>query len=310
MRCDCGLVILSPRPIVEELAFYYPESDYYSYSSGVSVQAIRSGGVLHRIRDGLRRAVLSDWGYPMPDLRPWERMVRPIASRLVANSALYGMADKFPHYRPGGRALDIGCGNGSFLTYLKHHGWEVAGVELSAAAARAAKEQFGIDVFVGDLADAPFAPASFDFIHLSHVIEHVPDPTAVLRSAASLLRPGGTVYIETPNEASFGAHVCGEYWFPWESPRHLYVFSPATLRGCIEAAGLRVTRMWTGKFHNLFAWEDTYRQEECGATVPVRPSLRTYRRPRAVVLDAARRVTVILRPLSGDILFCLAEIAR
>lgn len=249
-------------------------------------------------------------GYPVGKLAIWERAGQSLFARYLSGPALYGMAHRFPHYREGGRALDIGCGNGSYLSYLKHYGWSVAGVEMSHAAAGMAKEAFGIDVFVGNVRDAGFSAHSFDFVHMSHVIEHVPDPVDVLRTVSGLLKPTGSLYIETPNEASCGAKACGQLWFPWDPPRHLVVFSPQTLRAAVREAGLKVSRLWTGHQPLLFEWEDTFAQEDEGCSVEHRPTLRSARRRRAISLSVARRIQRLVHPLSGDILFCTARASR
>ena len=78
----------------------------------------------------------------------------------------YGFGESLPHYAPGHRALEVGCGSGSVLGFLKYYGWQVAGVELSEAAAITAKRELDVEVFVGDLCEAPFESDSFDFIRM------------------------------------------------------------------------------------------------------------------------------------------------
>ena len=98
-----------------------------------------------------------------------------------------------------GRVLDVGCGAGGALVALARAGkWEVCGLELDVEAARRAAAQ-GFNVRQGDLVDTDFEPASFDLIRMGHVIEHVRDPLATLRRAWELLKPGGTLFGETPN---------------------------------------------------------------------------------------------------------------
>ncbi len=170
-----------------------------------------------------------------------------------------------------------------------------------------AKQAFGIDVFVGQLWDAPFPSASFDLVHMSHVLEHVPDPVRLLTEAVDLARPGGQIYLETPNVDSFSRRRAGKYWVPWEAPRHLYLYSPATLGELVSGVGLEVERMSTFHFGH-HDWEETYRHESrAGRALPVRPHVRPWRRPFLAILPVAARVHQIFRPLGGEILCCWAR---
>ena len=103
----------------------------------------------------------------------------------------------------------------------------------------------GLQVFVGDILDAPFPAQSFDVITCFNVFEHVYDPKEVLVRVAKWLKPGGVFYTLMPNIDSAGARIFQSYWYPLELPRHLYHFSPATLRKVAESAGLRVVSMET-----------------------------------------------------------------
>lgn len=145
-----------------------------------------------------------------------------------------------------GRALDVGCAAGFFLKVLRDRGWQADGVELSPAIARHAREVYGFhDVHVGELATAPFPEASYDLVTLWDVVEHVPDPVALLRRAASHLRAGGRLVVETQNVASPFARALGSRWHHYKHLEHLYHFEPRTLRRLLESAGLEVeTNTW------------------------------------------------------------------
>jgi SAM-dependent methyltransferase len=145
---------------------------------------------------------------------------------------------------PGRRLLDVGCGNGQFLLWARELGWECHGVELDAAAARVARDQ-GISVLGSSLDELPPGSAgSFDAITLSHVIEHVHDPIDMLRRCRDLLRPGGYLWLETPNTESLGYSMYGASWRGLETPRHLVLFNFASLCWSLERAGFeRVQRL-------------------------------------------------------------------
>jgi SAM-dependent methyltransferase len=139
-----------------------------------------------------------------------------------------------------GRALDVGCGDGRFLRRLRAAGWRgrLHGVEPSPVAAAAARSH-GIDV-----EKAPFEEFAtgdrFDLVVLRHVLEHVRDPRATLGRVHSVLRPGGLVYVATPDEGAIAARVFGRYWHGYDPPRHLWVFRPAAVRRLQTDAGFEV----------------------------------------------------------------------
>jgi 2-polyprenyl-3-methyl-5-hydroxy-6-metoxy-1,4-benzoquinol methylase len=101
---------------------------------------------------------------------------------------------------PPGRVLDIGCGTGDFLVVCGEHGWDTVGLDLSPYAARVTRQRTSSEAHAGRIEDLPFAAGSFDVVHMHHVLEHVADPKGVLRQVRALLRPGGHLVIEVPNE--------------------------------------------------------------------------------------------------------------
>jgi SAM-dependent methyltransferase len=117
----------------------------------------------------------------------------------------------------------------------KSAGWVVKGTEPDAlAAAQAARN--GLDVFAGDCRDLRM-DASFDVITLAHVVEHLHEPFAVLEDCHRLLKPGGRIWIATPNIHSIGHRLFKEAWQPLEVPRHLVMPSAEALAGMLGRAG-------------------------------------------------------------------------
>ena len=302
VRCDdCGLARLSPRPTPKALGRYYPGEDYLPHK----VDGFTQGGGdrrLGQVRDAIRDEVLRSLGYPKP-AHPWARPLARIAHRPLLKRISFDWAG-FPPYVEGGRVLDVGSGNGFFLAMLKHHGWNVQGIDLSESAAATTKRVFDIDVHVGEVTDADFQPGQFDVIHMSHVIEHVPSPTAVFARVRDLLRPGGLLYVETPNVASLGARFWGPRWFALDSPRHLWLFTPDTMEHALTQAGLQVDRLRTIPWTKV-AWEATYAWEErAGQMREPRPSSTPAEWPKMALGQAISRVGRIVLPRTGDILSC------
>lgn len=146
-----------------------------------------------------------------------------------------------------GRILDVGCATGRLLAHLKLRGWDVAGVEICEPAARFAREKRGLPVFVGTVEDSDYPPNSFDIIHFSHVIEHVPDPRIFLSRIHELLVPGGFVLIVTPNVGGIQARLFGRGWRSAIAD-HLNLFSHKGLRRLLLKSRFRHVRKvsWGG----------------------------------------------------------------
>ncbi len=96
-----------------------------------------------------------------------------------------------------------------------------------------------------------YQPASFDLITLWDVIEHVPNPQAVLQKIRELLAPHGKLLLETQNVASRWARLLGPRWHHYKHHEHLYHFSPATITRLLGDCGFAVQRIgsaYAGKY--------------------------------------------------------------
>jgi SAM-dependent methyltransferase len=136
-----------------------------------------------------------------------------------------------------GSFLEIGCAAGDILERLQHSGRaDVQGIEISREACEQAWQR-GLKVFHGTL-DEFETDERFDLVFMSHVIEHVLDPVATVAKIRSLLKPGGVLYLETPNVGSLDARLWKSRWGLIHYPRHLYLFDRSTIRRLLEGAGL------------------------------------------------------------------------
>jgi SAM-dependent methyltransferase len=148
-------------------------------------------------------------------------------------------------YKQSGALLDLGCSSGSFLRSLASESWELSGIEMSADSARIAERSSGAKVFVGEVLQASFAPESFDVITCFDVLEHLYEPRKVMARVAEWLKPEGIFYVLVPNVDSAEARVFGSYWHGLELPRHLFHYSPASLKFLAESAGFREVSLET-----------------------------------------------------------------
>jgi SAM-dependent methyltransferase len=143
-----------------------------------------------------------------------------------------------PRRGQGKRLLDIGCGNGEFLFLAKSAGWSVVGVDPDPNAVAVARSR-GLDVRKGGIEVLGRQRDLFDGITLSHVIEHAHDPMALLRACHCLLKPGGWIWVETPNLDSLGHQRYARHWRGLEPPRHLVVFTRNSLCRLLAEAGFK-----------------------------------------------------------------------
>jgi SAM-dependent methyltransferase len=203
-RCPrCGAAFLHPSPTQEDLAAAYPETYWWSGS--------RQTGLGTRLEQAYRELVL--------------RHHVAVARR------------HFPN--PSPRVLDVGCGSGSFLHVLERRtGVRGVGLEISASAAAAARDQSGLTVHAGDVGTAEFPDGAFDFITMFHVVEHLAEPREALAKVARWLAPGGALLVQVPNLASWQFGWFGRRWTGIDIPRHLIDYTPECLAGLLRDAGL------------------------------------------------------------------------
>jgi SAM-dependent methyltransferase len=98
-----------------------------------------------------------------------------------------------------GTLLDIGAGTGDFLAIAVRRGWEAVGIEKGQYACDYARENHGVEVLCRDLYEFESAER-FDVVHLSHVLEHVVAPHEFLERVMPMIKDGGILAIEVPNQ--------------------------------------------------------------------------------------------------------------
>jgi len=143
-------------------------------------------------------------------------------------------------FRTSGRLLDAGCGAGFFVRAASEAGYAAEGVEMSREAVEFGRRENGVRITQGDVLQAGYPPGTFDIVTLWQVLEHLPRPVETLRRVHALLSPGGVLITAVPNFASVQAQVFRSRWYHLEVPRHLYHFTPGTLRRLLESEHFRV----------------------------------------------------------------------
>ncbi len=210
-------------------------------------------------------------------------------------------------FKQSGELLDLGCSAGSFLEFMRSELWNLSGIEMSAQAAATAEARSGARIFVGDVLDARFPRESFDVVTCFDVLEHLYEPRKVMNRVAEWLKPGGIFYVLVPNVDSAEGRIFRSYWHGLELPRHLFHFSPKSLKVLAESAGLHQVSLETRRNPAVgtslrYVWDDVFR------SVGIRRTPVVYRGEASLPWRAARklvRMTVLrallaMGPIAGE----------
>jgi len=229
---DCGCAYLDPRPSPDTIYLAYRE--YYTHASPKN-----DGSDAMRFSQWLKRSMANgyrNWKYGT-NLKPANPLGIPLALAFPAARQMLDQSFRNLHRPgPGERLLDVGFGSGEFLEYAKTAGWEVAGVDPDPVSVESAVQR-GLNVRHGGVEAYADMAESFDVITMSHVIEHVHDPHETLKTIYRLLKPGGFLWLSTPNIQSLGHKYYGRNWRGLEPPRHLILFNWNALIEQIQKVG-------------------------------------------------------------------------
>lgn len=204
-KCNrCNAFFLAPNPTPEQLARAYDDSYY--------------GSGDEKFKEGLIEKMLD-----------YFRMKR---AKTIAN--LIGKK---------GKVLDIGCGNGKFLSFVKQQGEiEIFGIEMEGNSAKRAEKIPGIHLKKGFLEKTDFEKESLDAVTLFHVFEHLSEPRQTLEIISRILKKNGILMISFPNIDSFQSRIFKGKWLHLDPPRHLFFFSPEDFKKEMKNFGFEVLR--------------------------------------------------------------------
>lgn len=181
------------------------------------------------------------WWDPDGESRPLHDL-NPVRAAYVAGRAALRDA----------RVADVGCGGGLLSEALAREGAHVTGVDLGEKVIEIAKlhlyeSHLTVDYRVQSSTDLAAAePASFDVVCCMEMIEHVPDPEALVNDLAAMLKPGGRLFMSTLNRtpAAFGTAILGAEYLMRLLPRgtHHYAqfLKPSELARLLRHAGLEL----------------------------------------------------------------------
>ena len=151
----------------------------------------------------------------------------------------------------GLRALDVGCGGGILADAMARKGADVLGIDLATKALKVAElhalEAQTVGVKYREVSAEGLAaeePGSFDVVTCMEMLEHVPDPSSIVKACATLVKPGGYVFFSTINrnaKAFLLAIVGAEYvlnLLPHGTHEYAKFIKPSELAGYCRTAGL------------------------------------------------------------------------
>jgi len=194
-----------------------------------------------------------DLGVSLEPDAPWHEMIR---ERLDPERDLAGR-----------RVLEIGSGRGDFACWLARANpppLQVIAADFSSVAVakgRAFAAELGlerVDFAVADIQQMPFPEAAFDTVFSCETIEHVPDPACAVRELARVLRPGGRLFLSTPNYLNIWIlyrgflRLVGRRFQEAGQPINHLTLTPLTLHW-VRRAGLRLESL-DGRRHTFPIW--------------------------------------------------------
>lgn len=147
-------------------------------------------------------------------------------------------------FKTSGNVLEIGSSTGVLLEMLKKKGWNVLGIEPSKASAEFAKEQ-EIETLNTTFEKAKLKSASYDLVIMNHVLEHMDDPTMILRKIRMALKNEGYLFIDIPNFSSFSSKIFKGRWKYLLTGEHKWHFTEKSLKLLLEKSGFTVERTQT-----------------------------------------------------------------
>lgn len=206
LQCDeCTFVFTANAPIAEEIGPYYNSEEYVEHSD-------TRKGLIYGIYHYARKMML--------------RYKRNIIGKLDT----------------GRRLLDVGSGSGYFVNHMKQNGYDVTGVEISDKAVQLCEKNFGIRARSPQELLEGKIEGQFDLITLWHVFEHVYTYDEYFKRFGEMLSSNGKLILALPNHTCYDSKFYGKYWAAYDTPRHLWHFSPNTLQQFAEKHGFRVIK--------------------------------------------------------------------
>lgn len=155
-----------------------------------------------------------------------------------------------------GLLLDVGAATGILLDLARRRGWTPDGIEPSAWAVQVAAREYGLKLRLGAFEEAELSENAYAAVTLIDLLEHTPQPFAVVERASRILQPGGILVLVTPDIHSLAARLAGRHWWHLR-PAHVAFFSLASLTALLQRTGLTIIKQsryaWSFSLHYLLS---------------------------------------------------------
>ena len=217
IRCaNCTLEYTDPAPSKEAIATYY---NFPSYISHTDTKEGLVNKMYHKVRN-----------HTLTQKTNWVQSL-------------------FTGHK--GHLLEVGAGTGAFADSMSKKGWKVTALEPDASSRQKALDNYNLNILpIEELFH--LEPAKYEVITLWHVLEHVHDLNAYMKTFHSLLKPNGRLIIAVPNYTSYDAGYYKKYWAAYDVPRHLYHFSPLSMHYLAKKHKMSIMQklpMWFDSFY-------------------------------------------------------------
>lgn len=248
----CGSAYLNPRPVADDIEKVYTEI-YAQRKPAAKTQVVTKQNLKSNLLKGF---LCNRYGY-CEDVSPGFRMLA-----LLINLSPYWQEQLMYRtmclpYKPNGRLLDIGCGNGDFLAFMSTLNWRAEGIDTDKKMIQICRGR-GLQVEENTLEKQNYPDNTFDAITAKHVIEHVYDPVGFLSECLRILKPGGYLVLLTPNLQSLGHKLFTDSWLGLEIPRHITLFTLDSLRMIAQKVGLKIVSFSSTGRITPFVWRISY----------------------------------------------------
>ena len=162
--------------------------------------------------------------------------------------------DWISKFLPSGRSLDVGCATGLLPRMLKDRGYDAEGIELHPETAQWGSRHYGLPIHNETLErlaarHAETSQPGYDLVTLTEVVEHTGNPVEFLRTANSILKPGGFALVTFPDISSLNSSYFrmlsritgrGWLWITCQIPHHIWEFTHPTAVATFQRAGFSV----------------------------------------------------------------------
>ncbi len=249
--CGC-LQLVDPD---QDLSRFYPP-DYYSFSTG-SLR-FKDPFILEKFKYFRRKYLLEKPGF---------------IGKMIAE--MTPIPRFYEYFKTGGIdrnsfVLDVGCGQGKLLNWMKREGFvNILGIDQYISADITYSN--GLTILKKEL---PALSGSFDFIMLHHSFEHMSNPKEVLSEISRLLKPGRMVLIRIPVASSYAWEKYGINWFALDAPRHAFLHTPQSISLLAGQTGFKVARVDYDSFEIQFWGSEQYLKD-----IPLMDPSSHYKKP-------------------------------